>query len=415
MGKDNIAYKGIPILGQLLNFFDRSLFDQCVYNENSDEAHGTVSTWDQFVFMSYAILTGGGSLRETYKNLQLLGDKIVHLGVSVIPARSSISDANRDRQASIFGQFYLELYSHFKHKLSDSYLSELVNGEVKPGDVHIFDSTTISLFRDVYKNTGQVPANGRAKGGIKSFTKIILGERVPNFICLKAAATNEKLFLMTLQLATGTIAVFDKGFQKFKQYAEWTSRGIFYVTLMNKNAKVKILKLLPLDEISEDGVVQDAIIELSYYSNSDKMTKTVEARMVAYIDPVSQSKLVFVTNLFSVKALTVSLLYKNRWVIEPLFKQIKQNFELTYFLTDSEQGIKTQIWIALIWNLIFTVIHKEIKEAEDFSTMVKVATKNLYSYVNFILFMKNPGILKKGNRQILEIIQLEIFTKGKGG
>ncbi len=307
------------------------------------------------------------------------------------------------------------LYKHFKPFFSDSFLNELINKEIKPSDVQIFDSTTVSFFIDIFKNVGRIPLNGKMKGGIKAFTKIILGERVPNFICLKAASTNEKIFLKSLELSPGTIAVFDKGFQKFSQYAQWTAAGVYFVTQLNKNCKFKILKNLELEQISEDGVVRDSVIELTYFCPEKRENIGVECRMVAYIDPISKKELVFVTNHFEIKPLTVSLLYKNRWVIEPLFKQIKQNFELSYFLADSPEGIKTQIWIAMILNLLFTVIHKMIKEAEDFSTMVKLAAKNLYSYVNFIGFIKDPKIVRKATRENIGIIQMSIFERTRGG
>jgi hypothetical protein len=415
MNKDNPPFSKLPILGQLLTLFPRNIFDECVAECNSDSAHRTVSTWSHFVFMSYGVLTGSSTLREIYRNFELLGDKITHLGLAQIPARSSISDANRDRDSNVFGQFYFALYNHFKPFLSDSFLNGLINGEIKPSDVHIFDSTTVSLFKDKFKNAGRIPLNGQIKGGIKAFTKVILGERVPNFICLRSASTNEKLFLNYLELSPGTIAVFDKGFQKFSQYAQWTAAGIYFVTRLNSNCKFKILKNLELEQISEDGVVRDSIIELTYFCPEQKKNIVVKCRMVAYIDPISKEELVFVTNHFEIKPLTVSLLYKNRWVIEPLFKQIKQNFELTYFLADSQEGIKTQIWIAMILNLLFTVIHKMTKEAEDFSTLVKLAAKNLYSYVNFINFIKDPKIVRKVIRENIRIIQMSIFENTRGG
>jgi len=410
MSKYTQAYKGIPILGQLLSFIPMHIFDKVVLEKKSNEAHRTVSTWSQFVFLTYGILTKSGTLRETYKNFEMLGDKLCHLQMNIIPARSSISDANRDRDASVFGLLYLELYKHFQHHFSDSYVSRLINGEISPSIVEIFDSTTVSLFKDVFKNTGRIPENGQHKGGIKAFCKITLGERIPNFICLKAAATNEKVFLKTLDLVKGTIAVFDKGFQKFSQYANWTAQGVYYVTRPNDNIKIKIIRELPLEEITEDGVIKDSIIELKYYCKESKTDVTTESRMVAYIDPESQEDLVFITNHFHIKALTVCMLYQRRWTIEPLFRQIKQNFELIYFMADSEEGIKTQIWIAMIMNLIFTVIHKKMKEAVDFATLVSVAAKNMFSYVNFEGFMIDSSLLKRSKNPDIEIVQLSIFN-----
>ena len=108
---------------------------------------------------------------------------------------------------------------------------------------------------------------------------------------------------------------------------------------------------------------------------------------MTYSDPESGEIPEFITNLKGLNALTIALLYKNRWVIEVLFKQIKQNFELKYFLSESENGIKIQIWVALILNLLFKVLHKRIKEAEDFSTMVMIAAKNLCSYFSLERFL----------------------------
>lgn len=414
MSKNTKNYSGQPFLGQLLGFIPKDIFELIVLKNNSDAAHGSVSTWDQFVFIIYGVLTGTSTLREIGLNLAHMGDGLAQCGVNQIPARSSISDANSERSSKVFGDLYLSLLQLYAPELSDSYLYMKINGEIDPKSVEIFDSTTVSLFKDVYKNCGRIPENGKKKGGIKAFSKISLSDRVPNFICLKSASTNEKLFLKEFELSTGTIAVFDKGFQNFNQYKQWNEAGVFYVTRMNENATFKIIKIHELEEIDEYGVIQDAEIELTYTSKTTSKKEVVMARMVNFLDPETGEKLSFLTNLEKVKPLTVCMLYKNRWTIEPLFKQLKQNFELTYFLSDSKEGIKTQIWIALILNLIFTVIHKRIKEAIDFTTMVKLAAKNTTSYVKFVAFLENPMMLIKQKVKNLEIVQLDLFKNKRG-
>jgi len=117
--------------------------------------------------------------------------------------------------------------------------------------------------------------------------------------------------------------------------------------------------------------------------------------------------------MFDCHATTIAQLYRYRWSIEVLFKQLKQNFELCYFFSDSSQGIKTQIWIALIAQLIFSVIHKQIKEAEAFVTLVNVASNNMTSYVGLVKIMK-AGRLKSNDRN-LEIVQLQLFEQIAGG
>ncbi len=417
MAKGNPFSCTNPVLGQLLSFIPNEIFKKCVSESESDKWYKKLKTWNHFVFMFYAILTGGSSLREVVKNFTLMGNKLQHLGLLSIPKRSSVSDANAKRNSKVYGLLYFNLYLYYQSYLSDSYVSSQIkiNDEISPQNVEIFDSTTITLFTDIFKGCGRMPKNGQRKGGIKAFTKITLSERVPNFVCLKSAATNEKVFLGELALEKGTIAVFDKGFHKYVQYHKWGKEGVFYVTRLNDNANFKVIEQYSLEQSEAYGVHQDSKIELSYICKDTSKEITFEARMVAYIEPVTQRKFVFLTNMMDVSAFTICMLYKDRWTIEPLFKQIKQNFELTYFLSDSAEGIKTQIWVALILNLIFTVIHKMTKEAEDFATMVKLAAKNTTVYVDLVSFLKNSTLaIRYAEREIIEKIQLDLFNKTQG-
>jgi len=120
----------------------------------------------------------------------------------------------------------------------------------------------------------------------------------------------------------------------------------------------------------------------------------------------------FVSNMFEVEATTIAKLYKNRWEIEPFFKQLKQNFELKGFYSDSKEGIKTQIWIAMIANLIFTVIHRQTKQAETFSAMVQMARVNMASFIKFIDVLKQKSW--RGEDKDIGKIQLNLFQEMRG-
>ena len=169
--------------------------------------------------------------------------------------------------------------------------------------------------------------------------------------------------------------------------------------------------VLDFDCSHSKDIKKDQLISLNY--RDKRVSRTVEVRLVTYSDPESGEILEFITNLKGLDALTIALLYKNRWVIEVLFKQIKQNFELKYFLSDSENGIKIQIWVALILNLLFTVLHKRIKEAEEFSTMVVVAAKNLCSYISLERFLlHSDAYFKSIFRKDLQNVQTQLFLSG---
>ena len=167
-----------------------------------------------------------------------------------------------------------------------------------------------------------------------------LAEGVPNFICIRSAATNENVFLKVMQLEQYSIAVFDKGYNRYSCFDKWSRSNRYFVTRKKDNARYEVVR--EFDCSHTPDIEKDQVILLVYRENG--VSRTVEARLVGYLDPQSGERLEFISNLMGHGALTIARLYKNRWVIEVLFKQVKQNFELKYFLSDSENGIKIQIW-----------------------------------------------------------------------
>lgn len=403
----NNFLSGHPIIAQLLSLVPKEIFTEVVEQEGSDRYYKKLKTVDHFICMFYAVLTRNGSLREVCKNIGLIILKLIPFGMKQLPARSTLSDANRKRDHKIFAVLYLKLFVYYKAILQGNWLD--IGGEVDPGRVEVFDSTTITLFKEILKGAGRNPLNGKKKGGAKVFAKMNLAEGVPNYICIRSAATNENMFLKVMELPEHGIAVFDKGYNRYSSFEKWDSSNRYFVTRKKDNARYEVV--LDFDCSHSKDIIKDQLISLNY--REKKVSRTVEVRLVSYSDPESGEILEFITNLKGLDALTVALLYKNRWVIEVLFKQIKQNFELKYFLSDSENGIKIQIWVALILNLLFTVLHKRIKEAEDFSTMVMVAAKNLSSYVSLERFLlHSDAYFKSIFQKDLQNVQTQLFLSG---
>lgn len=334
----------------------------------------------------------------------------MYLGITKLPAVSTLSDANINRSSDVFGNIYLLLYQYYKHDLSDSFARFFTQKEVDASKVILFDATTISLFVDIFKGAGRNPIAGRKKGGLKIQATMSLDGSVPDVIHLQPASRNDKTFLGQLNHPKGTIYVFDKGYINYSKYEEWTEQGIFYVTRLNENASYQVIERKTYDiiEYGVGGVIKDEIILLKI--NEDKLHT---ARRITYKDPASNNILEFISNMNDCSALTIALLYKCRWNMEVLFKQLKQNFELKNFYSDSPEGIKTQIWIALIANLLFTVIHKRIKESEQFITLVNMASNNMGSYVCLISIFNSKKLTEQ--ERDLEKIQLDLFEIMRGG
>lgn len=403
----NKFHSGQPIIAQLMAMIPSEIFDKAVAQTKADRYYKQMKSKDHFICLFYAVLTRNSSLREVCKNITLIGKKLLYVGLKKLPSKSTLSDANRSRDSQFFATLYMSLYLHYKASLKTNWSP--IGGEVDLSQVEVFDSTTITLFKEILKGAGRNSIDGKKKGGVKAFTKINLSEGVPDFVCLKAASTNENTFLKVLNLPLGGIAVFDKGFNRYKYFDLWTQKGRFFVTRLKDNARYDVIAENNTE--SSPDILKDQQVLLKYKEHN--VSRTVTLRLITYYDLVSGETLQFLTNLTTHKAMTIALLYKNRWVIEVLFKQIKQNFELKYFLSDSENGIRSQIWVALILNLLFTLLHRRIKEAEDFSTMVMVAAKNLCSYVNLQLFLTNTvEYCRSWYKTELEKVQLEIEWSG---
>jgi hypothetical protein len=111
---------------------------------------------------------------------------------------------------------------------------------------------------------------------------------------------------------------------------------------------------------------------------------------------------VFITNNWKISASQVARIYKCRWMIELLFKQIKQNFPLRYFWGDSQNAIKTQIYCVLIAQLLMVVIRKKSATKKSFANMITVIRLHLMSYVELLSFIKDTCLAwRRANNPVL--------------
>jgi IS4 transposase len=232
-------------------------------------------------------------------------------------------------------------------------------------------------------------------------TQINLQEKVPKLVWFSAATTNDKQFLKHVQLEKGKIAVFDRGYNDYKTFDEFTEKEIFFVTRLKSNAAYQSIKENDIPSYIDNGVIKDEIISVDIKEKGFYL-KTIKLRRIAYWDDENKRCFEFVTNLFDMNAGHVALIYKKRWHIELLFKQLKQNFPLKFFLGDNENAIKIQIWCVLIVNLLLTVIQKKVKRKWAFSNLASFCRLHLFNYIHLIKFLENPerDWLKEYNPQL---------------
>jgi hypothetical protein len=327
------------------------------------------------------------SLREVTQGVAAYGDKLNHLGIAYTPPRSTFSDANSRRDEAFFGKVYGKLYKRYKELLSDSQSAkELLKR------IYIVDSKTISLFKAIMKCVGRKPADGKSKGGIKVHTMLNAYEQVPQLIHFTDAATHDHTFLSKLNLQPHQIALFDRAYVDYKQYAKWTAAKTFFVTRLKDNAVFEHLADMEIPDNCPDNYIKDQKITIKY-KDEDGKEQLLTLRRVVYYDSDKDNIIAFLTNIMDMTTEQIGLLYKQRWQIELLFKQLKQNFPLKYFLGDNENAIKIQIWCTLIANLLFTVIAKNLKKNSHSAFWSIFARQHLFSY------NKLSDLIEKTERQ----------------
>src|SRR5690554_2198883 len=184
------------------------------------------------------------------------------------------------------------------------------------------------------------------------------------------------------------IYVFDKGYNDYKAFEYFTSQKTGFVTRIKDNASYQKIENLDIQDHIHNGVLQDEIIEIEV--KKGKEITSLKLRKVTFYDRVNKREFEFLTNLFDLRADMIAALYKTRWQIELLFKQLKQNFPLKYFLGDNENAIKIQIYCVLIVNLLLAVIKKRLKRSWAFSNLVSFCKIHLFNYINLMKFLENP-------------------------
>lgn len=383
MGKSN-SFSGQPIFSQLLKLLPKTKIAFIVRKFDADRYCKKFFTWDHLIAMLYCSYQNCNSLREITTGMRACGGRLRHLGINIFPTRSTLSDANLRRSNLIFEEIFYQTFNHLQRFLSDS---RIVKGDIL-NKLFIIDSTTITLFKNILKAAGRPPANGRKKGGIKVHTLINAAQDVPCLVRITSAATNDtKFFKFLHRLAQGSIAVFDKGYTGFYQLIKLTNKQITWVTRQRSNSIVRVKSERKLSQNStENGVQKDQHVILGHKNKNEKLS----CRRIIYYDKDKKRSFEFITNDFKMDPLQIADIYKQRWQIELLFRRLKQNMQLEYFLGDNENAIKIQIWCTLIADLLLKVATCGLKRKWSFSNLASLVRLHLMNYTNLKRFLNNP-------------------------
>jgi hypothetical protein len=363
--------KGKYVFAQLFDILPKYEFDKCVDRYQGNSRVKGFTCWIQFLVMSFGQLTNRESLRDTVNCLTAHQKKFYHLGINFAVSRSTLAEANENRNWQIYADFAQILLSRARLLyLSDDFGLDLEN------TVYALDATTIDLCLSVF----WWAKFRKAKAAVKLHTLLDLRGNLPTFIHISDGKMHDVKILDELVFEPLAIYLMDKGYLDFQRLFRINAASAFFVTRAKRNLACQRIYSKKVDKTL--GLRCDQTIKLTTYYSSKAYPE--QLRRVKYYDNEQQKTYVFLTNNFEITALEVALLYKHRWKIELFFKWIKQHLKIKSFWGDSENAVKTQIWIAVCTYLMVAIVKKELKIERNLYEILQIISVSIFDKTQLI-------------------------------
>lgn len=367
------------LFNQLLQHFPRTEFATLVKKHGAERAAKGFACWTQFVAMLFCQLGRADSLREICNGLACCLGRLVHLGISKAPSRSTLSYANEHRPAALFEDLFWTALARFRDQQGLGSRQHKFRFKNK---LLSLDSTTISLCLTMFPWA----QFRRAKGGVKAHVLLDHDDYLPAYVLLTEAKRSDVKLADSFSLNPGSIVTMDRGYTDYALFGRWTIAGVFFVTRMKDNAVFTVEAELPIPETRH--IRADQIIQLAGVQAQTDCPGPL--RRVVVWDKENEREIVLLTNLLDFGSTTIAAIYKERWKIELFFKALKQNLTVKSFVGTSENALRIQIWTALIAMLLLKWLHHLSQANWSLSNLASMLRLNLFTYRDLIKWLHNP-------------------------
>ena len=369
---------GRTVFSQIMDFLPLRDFRKCVKRYRGNHKVQTFSCLDQFLCMAFAQLTYRESLRDIEACLRAMQTKLYHMGIRSRISKSTLADANENRDWRIYGDF-AQVLIHLARAL---YIEEEFAVELDQ-TVYALDSTTIDLCLSLFPWA----KFRKHKAGIKLHTLLDLRGNIPSFIRITEALLHDVNILDDLLLEAGAFYIMDRGYLDFGRLYTFHQSLAFFITRAKGNFQFRRLYSHPIDKST--GLKCDQTIVLtSFYPAKEYPEKL---RRIHYVDKETEQNLVFLTNCFTLPAITIAHLYKCRWQVELFFKWIKQHLRIKAFFGTTENAVKTQIWIAISVYVLVAIIKKQLNLDLSLYTILQILSVTLFEKVSILQVLMEAG------------------------
>jgi len=356
---------GQSLFSQLIDHLPSYEFRLCVERYDGNRRVRSFSCWDQFLCMIFAQLTYRESLRDIVACLRSQQRRLYHAGIRGAVSRSTLADANESRDWRIYADFAQVLIGQARALYANDDL-----GVQLASTVYALDSTTIDLCMSLFPWARFKPD----QHAIKLHTLLDLRGPIPTFIRITPAQIHDVNILDQLTPEPGAFYVLDRGYLDFARLYRWTVQGAFFITRARKNFRFRVLQSHPVNKST--GLQCDQTIALTWFYSVKR--HPTHLRRIRYWDAEHSHRLIFLTNNFTLPALAIADLYRLRWQVELFFKWIKQHLRIKAFYGNSENAVKTQVWIAVCSYLLVAIARKRLNLPVNLYTMLQILSVSLF-------------------------------------
>ena len=367
---------GKLVFAQVTQHLPLTTFRRCVARYGGEHKVKSFSCLDQYLCMAFAQLTYRESLRDIEACLRAQESKLYHLGIQGRVSRSTLADANEVRDWRIYADFAQSLIRIARRWYAD----EPFGVDLKE-TVYALDASTIDLCLSVFS---WAPFRS-AKAAIKLHTLWDLRGNIPSFLHISDGKLHDVNVLDLLLPEPGACHIMDRGYIDFERLHRLHQAGSFFVTRAKSNLKAQRRYSHPIDR--NTGLICDQTIVLTgFYTRQDF---DAPLRRIRFQDPETGKRLVFLTNNFTLAAITITELYRCRWQVELFFKWIKQHLRIKVFFGTSENAVKTQVWIAVSTYLLVAIVKKRLHLPASLYEMLQILSLTMFERIPLDQLLNN--------------------------
>jgi len=373
-------YGGKVLFAQIMEYLPRKIFDRAIARYQGDYKVQDFSCRDQFLAMAFAQLTLRSSLRGIESTLRANGSLLYHMGFRCETiSRNTLANANENRA----WQIYAELAMALMEMARTLYAKEALAVDL---DARIFalDSTTIDLCLARFPWT----PSQQSKAAVKMHVLLDLRGNIPDFIVISDGKTHDVNILDQLCYILGAYYIMDRGYVDFTRLYRLHQSKAFFVTRAKRRMQFDVVESRPVDKST--GLICDQTIRLTGAKTRKGYPENL--RRIKYRDPETGRTLVFLTNDFDLPALTIALLYKQRWQVELFFKWIKQHLRIKAFYGYSENAVRIQLWIAVAVYCLLAIIKKDLKADRELHEIQEILSASIFQKMPLLQAFSNTKV-----------------------